>query len=76
MTSLNHQFGFVVRQFREQRRWSQEVLADAAGLNRSYLGEIERGDAMPSLATIAKLAKAFELSLSELMARCEQDKAH
>lgn len=74
--SLNHQFGVVVRQVREQRRWSQEVLADAAGLNRSYLGEIERGDAMPSLATIAKLAKAFEFSLSELMARCEQEIKH
>ncbi|HEX6591325.1 MAG TPA: helix-turn-helix transcriptional regulator [Moraxellaceae bacterium] len=71
MSSLNHQFGSVVRQYREQRRWSQEVLADAAGLNRSYLGEIERGVAVPSLATIAKLAGALELSLSELMARIE-----
>lgn len=71
MSSLNHQFGSVVRQYREQRRWSQEVLADAAGLNRSYLGEIERGVAVPSLATIAKLAGALELSLSELMARLE-----
>jgi transcriptional regulator with XRE-family HTH domain len=70
--NLNHQFGAVVRQFREQRRWSQEALADAADLNRSYLGEIERGIAVPSLATIAKLAGALELSLSELLARCEE----
>ncbi len=76
MTSLNHQFGSVVRQYREQRRWSQEVLADAAGLNRSYLGEIERGIAVPSLATIAKLAGALDLSLSELMARIDTEKPH
>lgn len=76
MSSLNHQFGSVVRQYREQRRWSQEVLADAAGLNRSYLGEIERGIAVPSLATIAKLAGALELTLSELMARIDTEKSH
>ncbi len=76
MSSLNHQFGSIVRQCREQRRWSQEVLADNAGLNRSYLGEIERGIAVPSLVTIAKLAGAFELSLSELMARIDTEKPH
>ncbi|MDR2219571.1 MAG: helix-turn-helix transcriptional regulator [Methylobacillus sp.] len=75
MSTLNRQFGFVVRHCREQRRWSQEVLADAAGLNRSYLGEIERGAAVPSLVTIAKLAGAFDLRLSELMEHCEQGQA-
>ncbi len=71
MNQISNRFGLIVRRHREQRRWSQEVLADAAGLNRSYLGEVERGDAMPSLATIAKLAQALGISLSELMADCE-----
>jgi transcriptional regulator with XRE-family HTH domain len=72
MSTLNNQFGFVVRQSRESRGWSQEVLADRANLNRSYLGEVERGSAVPSLATIAKLARAFDTSLSDLVARAEQ----
>jgi transcriptional regulator with XRE-family HTH domain len=48
------------------------VLADRANLNRSYLGEVERGSAMPSLATIEKLARAFNTSMSDLVGRCEQ----
>jgi ribosome-binding protein aMBF1 (putative translation factor) len=65
-------FGRAVRRHREARGWSQELLAGEAALNRSYLGEIERAAAMPSLATAAKLAAALELSLSELIACCEQ----
>ena len=72
MNSLNRQFGQAVRQLREARGWSQEELAARAELNRSYLGEIERGAATPSLATLAKLALALELSLADLMRRFER----
>ncbi len=68
---LGRRFGQVVRLLREARGWSQERLAGRADLNRSYMGEIERADAMPSLATAAKLALALELQLSELIQRCE-----
>lgn len=64
-------FGRVVRRARETQGWSQELLAERAELNRSYLGEVERGNAMPSLATIAKLARAFDLSASALLSHCE-----
>lgn len=68
---LHARFGSAVRQRREELRWSQEVLADRATLNRSYLGEVERGIVVPSLATMDKLAAALELRLSVLLARCE-----
>lgn len=64
-------FGNVVRELREARGWSQERLAANAELNRSYMGEIERATAMPSLATAAKLARALELPLSHIISRCE-----
>ena len=64
-------FGPVVRELRESRGWSQEHLAGQASLNRSYMGEIERSAAMPSLATAEKLAHAFDVALSELISRCE-----
>ena len=73
MSSLTALFGRVVRQHREQRRWSQELLAHRAEINRSYLGEVERGDAVPSLATMSKLATALDVRLSSLLARCEQE---
>lgn len=72
MNGLCDRFGLVVRQLREAHGWSQELLAEKADLNRSYLGEIERGLAMPSLATVAKLAAALGVSLSSLMARYEE----
>lgn len=71
MSSLERQLGVLLRLLREQRSWSQEELAEAANLDRSYLGEIERGQVSPSLATLEKLAKALHLSLSELFRRCE-----
>ncbi len=61
-----------MREQREARGWSQELLAERADLNRSYLGEVERGSAIPSLATAAKLASALEIPLSGLLSECEQ----
>jgi len=71
MSEVSHRFPGLVRQLREARGWSQERLAHRAQLNRSYMGEIERGTAMPSLATAAKLAQALDVPLSELISRCE-----
>ncbi|HSC66978.1 MAG TPA: helix-turn-helix transcriptional regulator [Cellvibrio sp.] len=70
--SITIHFGRVVRQLREEHRYSQEALADRAALNRTYLGEVERGVAVPSLSTIAKIASALNLSASELIAHSER----
>jgi len=75
MTALIQDFGLAVRHFRETHGWSQELLAEKADLNRSYLGEVERGRVIPSLATAQKLASALEISLSGLLAHCEQQAA-
>ena len=75
MTGLINSFGAAVRHLREAQGWSQELLAEKADLNRSYLGEVERGKVIPSLATAAKLAAALEISLSRLLSHCEQQAA-
>jgi transcriptional regulator with XRE-family HTH domain len=72
MNQLPHSFGIAVRQLRETRGWSQEALAEKADLNRSYVGEIERGKAVASLLTLEKLAQALGLRASSLLAHCEQ----
>lgn len=64
--------GLTVRQLREQHGWSQEALAERADLNRSYVGELERGKAIPSVLTLKKLAGALDLSLTSLMAHTER----
>ncbi len=71
-SSLGESFGISVRQLRDARNWSQERLAEVADLNRSYVGEIERGTAIPSLATLEKIAAALGLSVSRLIEHTEE----
>ena len=72
LSCLSKHFGNAVRQFREERGWSQEMLAEQADLNRSYVGELERGQAIASLITLEKLASAFGVSLSHLLSHTER----
>jgi XRE family transcriptional regulator, regulator of sulfur utilization len=67
MSTLVKSFGAAVRELREARAWSQEQLAEHAGLNRSYVGEIERGSAIASIVTVDKLAAAFGVPIASLL---------
>lgn len=67
MSGLVREFGATVRRFRETRGWSQEQLAEHAGLNRSYVGEIERGSVIASIITVDKLARAFQVPIERLL---------
>jgi transcriptional regulator with XRE-family HTH domain len=71
MSSLVQNFGLGVRQLREAQGWSQERLAEHSNLNRSYVGEIERGVVIASLVTVEKLAAALQLTPSELLTHGE-----
>lgn len=70
--ALVEHFGIAVRQLREQRGWSQEQLAALSDLNRSYVGEIERGRVIVSIVTVHKLALALQLDAAALLARSAQ----
>lgn len=59
-------FGQRIKELRLERNWSQELLAEKAGMHRNYIGMIERGERNPSLSNIDKLAQALGLDLSEL----------
>jgi len=66
METIEKQFGERVRKLRLGRNLSQEELAFRAGVHRTYLGGIERGERNPSLKNIAAIAKALNITLSEL----------
>ncbi|MFJ2991262.1 helix-turn-helix domain-containing protein [Pandoraea sp. NPDC087047] len=68
MTALVHRLGMAIRQLRESRGWSQELLAEHASLNRSYVGELERGAAIASIVTVEKIAYAFGVPIGHLLA--------
>ena len=63
--------GRVIRDARGDSRISQEELGLRTGVHRNYIGGIERGERNPSVTTIATLAEALGLRLSELFARVE-----
>ncbi len=56
-----------LRQLRAQRGWSLDALARSSGVSRSMLSQIERGRANPTLAVAFRVARAFGMSLGELV---------
>ena len=59
-------FGGAVRKRRQKLGVSQEEFADLCGLDRTYVGGIERGERNLSLINIEKIAQTFRIPLSEL----------
>ncbi len=64
--------GHALREARGDSRISQEELGLRTGVHRNYIGGIERGERNPSVTTIATLAEALGLKLSELFTRVER----
>ena len=60
--------GEVVREQRQELGLSQEALADLAGLDRSYMGGVERGEHNIAFINLLKVSKALGLPLSRLLA--------
>jgi transcriptional regulator with XRE-family HTH domain len=56
-----------VRVLRIERQWSQEELADRAGLHRTYLSSLERGLRNPTITVAARIADALGVSIGELL---------
>lgn len=71
MTDIVRALGLAVRQLRRGHGWSQEALAASAELNRSYVGEIERGQVVVSIVTVQKLAHALGVGTPDLLARAD-----
>lgn len=59
--------GQNIRHHRMVRHLSQEELANLSGLHRTYVGGIERGERNVTVLNLVRLAKALEISVSDLM---------
>lgn len=66
-SKLLSQFGNKVREERLKRGYSQEQLADLAGLHRTYIGMIERAEKNITLENISKIAKALNIKIAVLL---------
>ena len=64
-------FGAIINRLRNERRWTLEDLARFSRMNSTYLGVLERGLNMPTLATILQLAEVFGIDAAEIMREVE-----
>lgn len=64
--------GIVIQQFRERKRMSQELVSGLAGIGRTHLSAIERGERKPTLETFCRIADALQMRPSELLAEIEK----
>ena len=65
--AISRHLGSRVKSLRSARGWSLEALAAASGVSRSMLSQIEREEANPTLAVTLRIARAFGLTLGELL---------
>lgn len=61
----------VIREQRESKRLSQEVVSGLAGLDRTHYSKIERGLRMPNLDTLFKIAAALDIPPHQLVTEIE-----
>lgn len=66
-TDVQRRFGVRLRELRLKARLSQEDLALEAGLDRTYVSSVERGERNISIQNIAKLAKALRVRAARLL---------
>lgn len=64
---IRERFGQRVRALRKEAGYSQEAFGAACGLDRTYIGGIERGERNVALRNIEAIAQALGLTLSQLM---------
>jgi len=68
---LQRVFGKVIKELRSQKKLSQEKLAFDSDIDRTYISDIEKGDRNVSLLIIHRIAKALQISLSDLFKKIE-----
>lgn len=72
VNDVNQRLAAIIRHEREVRHWSQQQLAAQAGVSRAMVQKIEQGASSPTATLLARLAGAFGLSISTLIARAER----
>lgn len=75
MKSPNHQLGYKIKAAREDRKLTQERLAEIVGITPGYLSEIENKKTIPSFMILCSLCRTLNLSLDDIIYHTESDSA-
>jgi transcriptional regulator with XRE-family HTH domain len=63
---INKRVGLRIREVREEGNISQEKLAELAGVHRTYIGQIERGEKSMTLNSLERISRALKVNIKEL----------
>jgi transcriptional regulator with XRE-family HTH domain len=66
-SSIAAKFGTRLRLLRQEQGWTQVVMAEKVGIDRSYISDMERGKKNVCLPTLEILAQAFGITISQLL---------
>lgn len=64
---VRERLGRNLRRLRQERAWSQEDLADASGLHRTYISDLERVARNPTITVVERLAQSFNVPVGRLL---------
>lgn len=73
MLNINSVVAENLKNLREQKRMSLDAVAKVSGVSKSMLGQIERGDASPTISTVWKIASGLKVSFTALVTRPETE---
>lgn len=71
--SIGKEIGKTLRQLRHERGWSLERLAEATGVSKPMLGQIERGVSNPTITTMWKIAEGMGVGFSTFLQQQRPD---
>ncbi len=66
-SELSKKISIKIMLERQKRKLSQEELAEYANLSRNTIGKLERGETSPTIDTLERIAKVFEISFVDLI---------
>jgi len=64
---ISYMLGMRIRDFRTERKMSQENLALTSGIHPDFLGKVERGERCPTIDTLYKICNGLKIPMSELI---------
>jgi transcriptional regulator with XRE-family HTH domain len=76
LNDVRARFGAALREIRTRQQLTQEQLAERSGLSYKFIGEVERGRGNPTLDTIARLADALGVNITDLLQALPQAAGH
>jgi transcriptional regulator with XRE-family HTH domain len=67
--NISIRFGRRLRELRKKKGWTQVQMADALGIDRSYISDMENGKLNVCLPTLEVLSQGFGISIAKLLSR-------